>query len=346
MKIAIVGPYPPPYGGISVHIQRLEMLLKRDNFDVRVYKNGSVKRWIFSAWGQWWKFDIVHFHDIQWFNRFLIGILSLLGVRTILTIHGDSLENQLNFLDRFSKFLLKFGLRQITHIIAVKADIHELLLSIGVQPEHVSLITAYLPPIIEEGDINKLPDDVKNFVASHEPIIVTNAFTIQVQNNHDLYGIGLAIDLCESLTKEYPRLGILCFLSTINNPANYDKLVAQVENKNIQDNYHFVIGQPLPPALLLSNVFIRPTYQDGYSVSLEEAIELGIPAVASDICPRTPGSLLFKTGDLTDLISKVRQVLDQPKTMTPSGFIKQKSLSYQQLLEIYKKYLIGRTTSL
>lgn len=37
MKTTLVSPYPLPMGGISIHIQGLEVLLKQNNCGVRVY---------------------------------------------------------------------------------------------------------------------------------------------------------------------------------------------------------------------------------------------------------------------------------------------------------------------
>nr|WP_307890068.1 hypothetical protein [Clostridium botulinum] len=41
MKIAIIGPYPPPYGGISVHIKRMKLYLENKNIDVTVYNDAK-----------------------------------------------------------------------------------------------------------------------------------------------------------------------------------------------------------------------------------------------------------------------------------------------------------------
>ncbi|MBO0550667.1 hypothetical protein EXQ38_19365 [Clostridium botulinum] len=63
MKIAIIGPYPPPYGGISVHIKRMKLYLENKNIDVTVYNDakeynnisqkvisiGSYKKFIFKV---------------------------------------------------------------------------------------------------------------------------------------------------------------------------------------------------------------------------------------------------------------------------------------------------------
>ena len=37
MKINIIGPFPPPYGGISVHIKRMMLYLITNNVEVTIY---------------------------------------------------------------------------------------------------------------------------------------------------------------------------------------------------------------------------------------------------------------------------------------------------------------------
>ena len=58
-----------------------------------------------------------------------------------------------------------------------------------------------------------------------------------------------------------------------------------------------------------SDIFVRPTFSDGDAISVREAIELGTPVVASDVVSRPAGTVCFKTGDASDLVSKIESVL-------------------------------------
>jgi len=53
------------------------------------------------------------------------------------------------------------------------------------------------------------------------------------------------------------------------------------------------------------SVFVRPTFKDGDSVALREALALGKTVVPSDAAPRPPGCLLFRTSDCHDLREKL-----------------------------------------
>jgi len=46
-----------------------------------------------------------------------------------------------------------------------------------------------------------------------------------------------------------------------------------------------------------SDVFVRATLEDGDSVSVREALSLGVPVVASSTAMRPAGAILFQTGN-------------------------------------------------
>jgi glycosyltransferase involved in cell wall biosynthesis len=55
----------------------------------------------------------------------------------------------------------------------------------------------------------------------------------------------------------------------------------------------------------VSDVFVRPTLEDGDSTSVREALSLGVPVVASRIGARPAGAILFQPGDVEEMVSKV-----------------------------------------
>lgn len=334
MKIALVGPYPPPYGGISVHIQRMEALLAAQGHTPIVFKGMSAKRWLFSAWRKWFDFDVVHFHNIPWKNRVLMGLMGLFGLKVVLTIHGDSLNDQLADAGWIRKQLLSFAMRHISHIIVVKAEIRDLLLSLGVKQSKISAINAYLPPVIDKAA--NIPDDIRAFINSHNPLLVANGFGITpLLEASDLYGAELTIDLCVRLLEDFPRLGFMFFLARVGDQKRYERLVTKVNEKDLGEHYVFIIGQEFSPVLSRATVFIRPTFRDGYGISVAEALYLGVPAVASDVCERASGAILFRSGDLNSLYTKVREVLDHYDAAKRFVEDHQPPSTFDRLLSVY-----------
>ena len=78
----------------------------------------------------------------------------------------------------------------------------------------------------------------------------------------------------------------------------------------LHDAIFIMCGQKeLWPLLKYATVFIRPTLSDSYGISIAEALYVGTPAVASDVCKRPVGTILYKAGDVVDLSEKVRRIL-------------------------------------
>jgi glycogen synthase len=57
------------------------------------------------------------------------------------------------------------------------------------------------------------------------------------------------------------------------------------------------------------DAFVRPTTADGDSVSVREALALGVPCVASDVAPRPAGTVTFPSGDARALVEALSQAL-------------------------------------
>lgn len=336
MKIALVGPYPPPYGGISIHVQRMKALLsEQDNLSV-VFSRGSVKRWLVSNWYRCLAFDVIHFHDTSWKNRVLIGLLGFLGFKVVLTIHGDSLKNQLNEGNWIQRGLVSFAIRHIARIICVKDEIRVLLLSLGVKPFNISVINAYLPPVFNHE--TTIPQTIHNFIELHTPLIVANGFEVIPQSKEtDLYGIEMTIDLCARLVRDYPQVGCLFFLAQIGDQKRYDELTAKISRLGLNECFRFIIGENLAPALKQAILFVRPTFQDGYGVSVTEALYLGVPALASDVCEREKGAIVFKCGDADDFYQRTRQILDDYEAVKQTVQVLKPVSAYEPLLAVYRR---------
>jgi glycosyltransferase involved in cell wall biosynthesis len=322
-KIALIGPYPPPYGGISVHIQRLAAHLKAKGIEYVIYDDSgtakdekdvvciaNLKRWL-PKYFFFAKEDIIHYHSPNWILRIIFGLMGFFGKKTIISIHGESLNDSLKNAGWFRKKIIIFALKHTSCIVALNPKIEELALFIGVKPENIEVIPAFIPPAARDADIAEIPRKVWDFIDSHSPVISANAFRISFHNNQDLYGIDMCIDLCANLKQYYPRIGFVFCLPDIGDYEYFEKMKQRIAEKGIGNNFLFITEQhQLYPIIMKSDVFVRPTNTDGYGISIAEAIYFKIPAVASDVCQRPKGTILFKNRDIYDFTLKVKAVLD------------------------------------
>jgi len=302
MRIALIGPYPPPIGGIAVHIQRMEKRLKDEGYSVTVYPNISTQKWLLFHGLEILKLDVLHFHEFGWFNRLLLGCLSFLGAPVALTLHGESIRKELLTLPYLFSWLLRWSLKQIPAILTVNPEIREFLLEQGIDPERVEAIHTFLLP---STDLEALPIKREQFLRTHHPVLAVSGFRIIPYRDNDLYGIKLSLSLCDRLKDKFPDLGLLIYLAEIGDDDYFTQLQETLATKNLERKVEWVIGESLLPILPRLSIFVRPTYEDGYGLSIAEALYFGVPTIASDVCKRPAGTILFRVGDLTDFYSKV-----------------------------------------
>ena len=99
-KLGIFGPYPPPLGGISVHISRLEAFLKKEKIDYEIYNHGFIEQENIIATKKklvWYfkmlfirEFNTFHFHQFFLFHFLYYFIFSLFrDEKIIVTIHSE-----------------------------------------------------------------------------------------------------------------------------------------------------------------------------------------------------------------------------------------------------------------
>jgi hypothetical protein len=201
-------------------------------------------------------------------------------------------------------------LKSISHCVAVNAGIRDKLVALGARPETISVIPAYLTPVIKEEEIAEVPQGTWDFMAGHTPVISANAFAIRKYQGQDLYGIDMCVELCAALKKDYPQVGVVFYLPSIGDQAAFQELQHRIAEKGIKDNFLF---QTRPcqfyPVLMKSNIFVRPTNTDGDAVSLREALYFKVPSVASNVVSRPEGTMLFGNRDVKDFTLKVKEVL-------------------------------------
>ena len=160
-KILLVGPYPPPLGGISVHIKRLGRILtkngyKVDLFDTNIRFKSKIKRLpkiinllkLIKAI-TFTQYDIVH---IQYLYKGYILLFFLLKkfnrFKLYYTDHNPRLfEN----LDKLSLYIKKRFIRNLDYLIVVADHILENYNENNVKlPNHFCVQNAFLPPPIEK----------------------------------------------------------------------------------------------------------------------------------------------------------------------------------------------------
>jgi len=321
--VLYIGPYPPPYGGVSIHIKRLKERLEKEWPECSVYDNSGVPKkelniiysktsfkWLFDLI-RTFKKDIIHYHGYKATDMIFLSLLVFLKrSKIVITLHSFRYDSHnINLLDRIA-----FWMSKKTHIyfIAVGTEIKNRIKLLGIDNKYIEIIPAFIPPPLKEEEEKEIPLEAYNFIKSHNPVISANAFKISFHNSQDLYGIDMCVELCAALKKYYPNLGLIFCLPEIGDYPYFNKILQTINEKKIKENVFF---QTKPcqfyPLLMKCDVFARPTNTDGDAISLREALYFKIPSIASNAVPRPEGTIIFKNRDIKDFIRKTKNILDK-----------------------------------
>ncbi len=181
-----------------------------------------------------------------------------------------------------------------------------------VLPRETRLLNPFLAPTDPgESCLNSIPAEVREFVASRQPLIIGGAWSIVFYRGIDLYGVDMCVDLVAKLKRKYLRVGLLFALADIGDQSYFREIQRRIKDLDLEDNFHFMTHQQeLWPLFRLADLMVRPTYSDGFGLSVAEALHVGCPAVASDACIRAPGAVTFRSRNAEDFLRKCEQILE------------------------------------
>lgn len=326
--IAIFGPYPPPLGGISTHIQRMEKYLDEENIDYVIYDYYSTKkeniipthknplrylRFLFNR-----KHSLFHFHHAFFFEYIFYYFFDLFNKTPfIISIHGESFFKY----STLQQKIVLYCLRRTNYsgLISVSKNYNEYLNKKGISS---LFLPAYVPPNKVNFQKIQIPDNRKVFVFS--------VWKITPKLAEEVYNIPLVFDFLSRNKEEYMML----FLIGSEKHSNKVYLESQLKKYNIRNDTIIFYNKNLIDYLQNGDFLLRANSVDGYGVSLQEALDIGVPAIASNVCERPKGTLLFMDNDLNDLTEKINEI----DIMKDKLFSERENLTYHlELLKIYKK---------
>lgn len=336
MKLVIIGIYPPPIGGISMHFKRLvDMLEKSDikfilfnlNHTNHQYRSKSIvgyKHKFYPFLKLFFcksKFDIIHLSTGSSYKlRLSLGLLRIFlnKPKFIITHHGYDVtwpfllsnKSQNDYRSFLISKLVIFLFTKFHFHICVNTELRQKLLDYGIKKDNIAIIPAFLPPTEEETDVSLLPEGFIDIRNKYKFFITANACSIVFHEGRDLYGIDIAIELTKLLLKNgYNDFLFLFVIANVNNTVYMSRSEKFIASNNLQEHFFFCSGNISYPAILnISDIFIRPTITDGDALSIREALHLKVPVIASDCVTRPPGVLTFKTRDVHDLFNVIVDV--------------------------------------
>lgn len=351
MRVINIGCYPPPYGGVSIHLERLEEYLKKENINnviIDLSKDHSEKKANDEIKVVSWRKAIIylfflekailHFHNFSWKNTF---IYYLLGFKhfTIVSFHNERFLAEIEKAPRILRKLIVKFINAMNYVIVDSPKCCALAKKIVEDKSKIFVIPEFIPPsTIPELDEQSL---IAKMRKKHKFLISSNAWQMDFHNGIDLYGIDVLIELTARLNKENIDAAFCFLLPKIGDNNYFLSLKEQLMKLNIPHRFVFITN-PLEEASSLwriSDIVIRATNTDGNSLTVCEALSVGTPVIASDCVPRPKGVVLFRTRDFNDLCRKTRTVLsnvEEFKTKTKNLNIENNA---HKIIDLYKSVI-------
>jgi glycogen(starch) synthase len=346
MTVVQLGPYPPPHGGVQTNIVAIREHLRRrghgapvinltrhraEEVDEVYYPRGAkqVIRLLMSL-----PSDIIHLHIGGRLTGRLLAlclVCTLLpGKRVVLTFHSGGYPSWQRDRRMARLSFRNFVLRRLDALIAVNAEIAELFRRLGVEPTRISIRIPYTPVAVTEHE--QLTEPLRTFCESHQPLLTTVGLL------EPEYDLPRQIKALAEIRREFPNAGLVIIGSGSLEPE-----LRRIIKDDAAGPHILLCGdvphQTTVNVISRSHAFLRTTLYDGDSISVREALQLGVPVIATDNGMRPAGVHLIPPASPEALVGAVRSVLQAPPSQSITASTASEDLD--DLLNLYRKLLPG-----
>lgn len=305
-KIIIIGPHPPPLGGVAIHIKRVRAKLIQQKNDMKIFDTATQYKTKLHSFFNLIKTilltrpDIIYFHEP---TESLQKLASVVLLKQIFRFKLIVVDHDCRLLYKFSKNKRKLfrTLMQKVNLAIVMGNTTEQCYIDNKIERATRSESPFLPPDLSEEQtlLKNYPTSIHEFLRSHSPIISANAFAPILIGGKDLYGFDTSISLMQKLKTKYPNIGLIfgiCKNETPEQKQYFAKIQKLVQKLNLTKNILLLFSKgEFWPIIKSSDVFIRPTLSDSFGISVQEAIFFDVPAFATRVCERPEGTILFET---------------------------------------------------
>jgi glycosyltransferase involved in cell wall biosynthesis len=321
-RVVLAGFYPPPFAGEPIHVKQLARFLRERGLEVEILNlnrhaapssefvtaptPGGLIRLLVTRPS---RSSILHLHTNghNWKSWLMILTAALAsrvkGTRTLLTIHSGLFPGYLSRFGRTARPLARWILRSFVRIIGVNEEIGQALERLGIRPGGFAVIPAFLGV----SQVGGLEGADRSLVDDRWPLLVT----VGGGDRDPELGLPVVVEILPDLVRLFPQLRAV-FVGWQVGP----KIRPLIEARNLA-GHAICLGEISHERCLRflqeADVVVRSTFADGDAITIREALDLGVPVIASDTAFRPAGVVLFRKGDAQDLLGKLRQVLSAPE---------------------------------
>ncbi|HEY2384657.1 MAG TPA: glycosyltransferase [Terriglobia bacterium] len=237
----------------------------------------------------------------SWLVALACGLAAQAGPGATLTLHSGGVPEYLRLNPGWKRHLARFAALFYDRIVCVSGEMADAVSELGISRDKMQITPAFLP--IEAPEV-AASGDIESWMKRHSPLLSTAMFF------RPEYGFEVLMRAVARLRNRYPDIGCLV-MGTGENRSEAEALIAEMRLGG-----SVILAGDLDHELCLSlmarsSVFVRPTFRDGDSISVREALALGVPVVASSAAARPAGTMVFETGNVNELVQAVTTSLER-----------------------------------
>lgn len=344
MRVLLLGPYPPPHGGVQTNLVAIRRLLfsrgipcsvinltrfrKEAADDIYYPTNALELLWMLVRL----KYDILHLHigGNLTTRLLLVGLAATLmpGRKTVLTFHSGGYPTSEAGASAGRATFRGFVLRRFDRLIGVNQELTQLYRKFGIEETKIRLIFPHA--VIRDSFAPSLPDQMAGFMEAHQPNILT------VSGLEPEYEVPLQIDVLGSILDRFPGAGLMI----VGTGSLEEKIRKEIENKSYAE--HILLCGDVPHAITLRaisecDLFLRTTQYDGDSISVREALYSGVPVIATDNGMRPQGIHLIPRPEPESLKRAIEEVLNNGTAALAVAETGERNI--EEVLELYQELI-------
>jgi len=361
-----VGPAPPPYGGIATSVINLLNSDLSLYFKIKQLSNSTNRPVKFAG-----KIDFLNIVSFLWFihnclkeiikfrphiiqietantiisffkNSILVLLKFISNAKIILSIHGSDLKflNFYNSLPFFSKMYIRF--------VFLNCDVIRLLSKKWIQSYIINFR-------LNDKMVFSIPNGIKvDFINKNQSKLDFGNSSIILY----LGGIGYEkgtfdlLNVAEILKAKRYDFKILLIGPEMESGI-MDTIKEIVRNKSLKDNvkiYKYVEYDRVPTFYNSADIFILPSYTEGFPMCILEAMASGLPIVSTnvgaipEVIKEGKNGFLAEPGDIKEIIDKIEILLNDKNLREEIGHnniekVRENFSAYKQADKFKKLYL-------
>ena len=322
MRVLLLGPYPPPHGGVQTNLVGIRSFLlkqgtpcavinitrhRKPDADEVYYPKGPLQ--LMQLLSRL-RYDVLHLHIGGMLTKRLLALGLICakwpGKKSVLTFHSGGFPSSPEGQALGPSSSAAMVLRAFDGVIGVNAQIINFLHRLGVPESRTRLISPYVF-VEDEPSASSLPKPLASFFEMYDQVLVSVGLL------EPEYDLSLQIRSMPQIREQFPGAGLLL----IGSGSLEASLRAQIQSSPCAK--HILLAGDVPHAATMEAVrrarlMLRTTLYDGDALSVREALQIGTPVIATDNGMRPAGVRLIPISDSQALVHAVEQELRQPST--------------------------------